>query len=98
MKETAIVAAIVKRLRQVPGVWVRKIHGSGYNAGLPDLSIIAGGAAVWLEVKQPGKRATVLQEKTMDEMRAAGAVCSIVTSADEAVGIVEAVLNDRGSI
>lgn len=68
-----------------------KIHGGPYQTpGIPDLLIIKEGRAYFLEVKQPGKRPTKLQEQRMHEIRTKGkAVAEWVTSREQA----EEVLN-----
>lgn len=72
-----------------------KIHGGPFQtAGIPDLLIIKEGRAYFLEVKQPGKRPTKLQEQRMNEIRAKGkAVAEWVTSREQA----EEVLNGNAS-
>lgn len=60
-REASIVAAIVRSAKQ-SGWWVMKIHGGPHQlAGVPDLLCLRHGQAVFLEVKQPGKKATRLQ-------------------------------------
>lgn len=67
------------------GWWAKKIHGSAFQSGLPDVLCIKHGAAVWLEVKRPGQRPTPHQEATMAEIsRVGGALCYVVTSRQEA--------------
>lgn len=63
-----------------------KIHGNRFQmAGVPDLLCLRRGCAMFLEVKQPGKRPTKLQEARMNEIeREAGVPCHVVTSSDEA--------------
>lgn len=83
--ETAITKSIVKMARD-NGWWTMKIHGGAFQrAGIPDLLCIKGGRAVFLEVKQPGKKATPLQQHVMAEIREqGGAVAEVVTSKEEA--------------
>ena len=68
-----------------------KIHGGPYQvAGIPDLLCIRAGVTRWLEVKQPGKRATPLQQKRMAEIeRESGTLCHVVTSQEEALAALE---------
>jgi hypothetical protein len=63
-----------------------KIHGGPYQlAGVPDLLCLKEGRAVFLEVKQPGKRATEIQARRMNEIETqGGAACHVVTSKEEA--------------
>lgn len=84
-RESAIVAAIV-RVAKARGWWVMKIHGGPYQlAGVPDLLCLKGGRAMFLEVKQPGKKATEIQARRMNEIETqGGAVCHVVTSKEEA--------------
>lgn len=84
-REASIVAAIV-RLAKQRGWWTMKVHGGPFQlAGVPDLLCIKHGRAVFLEVKQPGKKATPLQARRMNEIETqGGAMCHVVTSTEEA--------------
>jgi hypothetical protein len=82
MREKTIVAAILRELR-TSGAWAQKIHGAAYNAGLPDVAAVLDGRALWLEVKVPGGKATVLQGMTLERIREAGGVAAVVSSVDE---------------
>lgn len=84
-KEATIVAAIVREAKE-RGHWVMKVHGGPFQlAGVPDLLCIKRGVATFLEVKQPGKKPTVIQERRMAEIeRVGGALCHVVTSREEA--------------
>jgi len=64
-----------------------KIHGGPHQlAGVPDLLCLRQGRAVFLEVKQPGKKATPLQAARMNEIETqGGAVCHVVTSKADAL-------------
>lgn len=88
--ETSITKSIVKMARE-DGWWTFKIAGGAFQrAGIPDLLCIKSGLAVFLEVKQPGKRPTPLQQHVMQEIREqGGAVAECVTSRDEAKKILE---------
>jgi hypothetical protein len=67
-----------------------KIAGGPFQrAGVPDLLLIKGGKAVFLEVKQPGKKATPLQQQVMKEIsEVGGAVTAVVTSKSEAEAVL----------
>lgn len=84
-REASIVAAVV-RLAKQRGYWVMKIHGGPYQlAGVPDLLCIKHGKAVFLEVKQPGKKATEIQARRMNEIETqGGAACFVVHNYEEA--------------
>lgn len=102
MKETAITASILKWLREQPGVFCVKVAGGLYQrAGLPDVHATVAGRSVWLETKTPGKKPTPLQQKTLDDLFRAGAVCGVVTSLEDAQRLVKPLLialddSDRG--
>jgi hypothetical protein len=89
--ESSIVAAIV-RVAKTAGWWCMKIHGGPFQlAGVPDLLCIKQGRAVFLEVKQPGKKPTPIQVRRMNEIETqGGAVCHVVTSAEQARICLEA--------
>jgi hypothetical protein len=84
-RESSIVAAIVRVAKQ-RGWWVMKIHGGPYQlAGVPDLLCLKDGRAMFLEVKQPGNKATEIQARRMNEIETqGGAVCHVVTSKEQA--------------
>lgn len=83
--ERDIVAAIVRSAKK-QGWWIMKIHGGPYQpAGIPDLLLVKEGRALWLEVKQPGKKPTAIQEQRMKEIfTTGGSPCYVVTSREEA--------------
>lgn len=84
-RESTITAAI-KRTAEGLGWWVMKIHGGPMQlSGVPDLLCLRNGRAVFLEVKQPGKKPTALQVRRMEEIRKkGGSHCAVVTSVDDA--------------
>jgi len=79
------------------GWWVLKVAGGAFQRpGIPDLLCVKHGRAVWLEVKQPGKKPTPLQTHVIGELRSlGGAVAEVVTSRAEAEEILDE--NDRSS-
>jgi hypothetical protein len=89
--ESSIVASIVRVAKQADW-WTMKIHGGPYQlAGVPDLLCIKQGRAVFLEVKQPGKKPTPIQVRRMNEIETkGGASCHVVTSAEQARDILGA--------
>lgn len=83
--ETSITKSIQKSAKS-RGWWVMKIAGGPFQkAGVPDLLLVKSGRAVFLEVKQPGKKPTPLQVRVMQEIEGeGGAPCFVVTSRSEA--------------
>lgn len=92
MLETSITKSIQRNAKS-RGWWVMKIAGGPFQkAGVPDLLLIKNGLAVFLEVKQPGKKPTPLQVQVMRDIAATGgATTAVVTSWDEADKILKEV-------
>jgi hypothetical protein len=90
--ESAITRSI-QRYAHGHGWWTLKIHGGPFQtAGIPDLLCVKYGRAVFLEVKQPGKSATKLQDHRIGEIRSVGgAVAEVVKSLDEAREVLDGV-------
>ena len=90
MHESDLAKKMAVRIR-LRGGWARKIAGGPGQAGLPD--IIAGYRryGIGLEVKMPGKErnVTVLQQKTLDAMAAAGMVTAVVTTVQQVERIMD---------
>jgi hypothetical protein len=72
------------------GWWTFKIAGGPMQtAGVPDLLCVKHGRAVFLEVKQPGKKPSPLQAQRIKEIREiGGATAEVVTSKKEAEEIL----------
>ena len=58
---------------------------TGTQAGWPDLEIVAGGRAYFLEIKSERGRPTPQQAMCHDALREAGSEVAIVRSVDEAI-------------
>jgi len=95
-RESALVAEILRALRALPGVIVRKRHGSAWGvAGDPDLYGSIQGRHFEIEVKRPGDRPTALQEARMKQWAATGALAGVARSVEEALDIVGATRRDE---
>ena len=93
MKESDIVATILRYLRTVPGCFAWKTHGGMYGtAGIPDIIACVQGNFFAFEVKTATGKATLLQEATIRKILAAGGTAAVVRSVDE----VRAILNRYG--
>jgi hypothetical protein len=89
--ETHITQAIVRRLRQIPGVSVRKRHGTPMGvAGDPDLYGSVRGRHFELEVKRPGEQPTELQQARLKQWALTGALVGVARSVEDALRIVGA--------
>ena len=88
-REAQVVQAIVRRLRRVPGLIVRKRHGTTFGiAGDADLYGSVGGRHFEIEVKRPGEEPTALQEIRLSQWRASGALTGVARCADDALRIL----------
>jgi hypothetical protein len=84
-RESALVRTILHALEKVPGICVRKRHGTAMGkAGDPDISGCLEGQHFELEVKRPGNEPTPLQWARLAEWHAAGARIGVVHNAREA--------------
>lgn len=93
MLEKEIVAAILRKLKALPRCFAWKTHGGMYGvAGIPDIIACVDGRFCAFEVKQPNGRLTELQKVTLSQIRAAGGVAEMVTSAAQA----EQILGEKG--
>jgi hypothetical protein len=83
--------------KEVGGVWF-KIHGSMFQAGIPDLIGCVQSLFFALEVKVDNGVATPLQLDTIHRIAKQGRGCAtVVRSVDEAVTIVKAHLERKRS-
>ena len=84
MKESDIVRAILKYLKNVPNCFAWKEHGGMYGtAGVPDIIACIGGRFYAFEVKTEKGKATALQEATIRKIQNAGGIAATVRSVDE---------------
>ena len=70
MRESALEAAIVRYAKRT-GWYTLKLTSPG-KRGVPDRVFMRTGKVLFMEIKAPGRRPTVLQEKVLRELRAAG--------------------------
>ena len=90
--EKAIVARIMATLKKVPGMVVRKRHGTVMGiGGDPDLYGIYRGKHFEIEVKRPfdsKSQLTKLQNERLLEWKLAGAIIGVARSVEEALAIL----------
>ncbi len=70
MTESQIETKLVAYCRKA-GLLTYKFSSPSHR-GVPDRIILGNGRVMFLELKAPGKEPTALQQRTGDEMRAAG--------------------------
>ena len=90
--ESRIVAAILRRLREV-GAFAEKTHGSQYmRAGTPDIYACYNGYFIAIEVKQPGKKATPTQQRVLKEIRDAGGIALVMDDVSQVEWLIEGLM------
>ena len=68
------------------------MHGNAFMlAGLPDVLVIKGGRAAWMEVKRPGEEPSKIQLHRMRELAGHGCPVAVVFSAADARHFLESV-------
>lgn len=82
--ERTITTKIVKALEKRGG-WYRKIHGSPYQAGLPDIIGCYRGQFIAIEVKRPSTRekVTPAQKHAIETIRKNRGHAFVATSVEE---------------
>lgn len=90
--EKAIVMRITAALRKVPGLVVRKRHGTVMGvAGDPDLYGTFRGKHFEIEVKRPNdpsSQLTMLQAERIDEWKRGGAITGVARNVEDALLIL----------
>jgi len=81
MLESQIQAQISKRLKD-NGWFVTKLIQTSTN-GIPDLMAIRKGKVIFLEVKQPGNKATPLQEYVIKGLNDSGVFACVVSCLED---------------
>ena len=106
--EAGVVRQILKAVKKhYPRAWVMKVHGGPYQmTGVPDLLLCVEGVLIGAEVKfqRPGEsrdgaasRATPGQRLQIRNILASGGMAGVVTSADEALQLIERGLRHHGA-
>jgi len=93
MRESALTKKVLEYLNSVPGCKAIKIHGNAYvETGTPDIAGCIRGRAFFLELKVPGEKPTILQQKRIKEWQEAGAISGWATSLEEVIELLKDVL------
>jgi hypothetical protein len=74
--------------RQLDGLFYRKIHGSRFQSGLPDLFVSFVDASgltrsTWFEMKAPGKRPTPRQYAVADQIATGGMTVYLAVTVED---------------
>ena len=81
MLEKEIVKKIKDYLNSLPNTFVWKSHGNGFvQVGVPDLIGVHNGTFIGVEVKQPGKVPTKIQQAFIKKIRNKGGLAFLATS------------------
>ena len=83
MKERTIVNQILRYLNSLEGCYARKIYSSMYSPNFPDIICCINGKMIWLEVKRPGAKTSLLQEIELVRWSRTGAIAEVVWSLDD---------------
>lgn len=75
----AIIQSQIKRYLEANGWLVIKLIQTTMN-GIPDLMALKNGRTVFIEVKQPGKKPTELQQYRIEKLQGAGFEAFCATS------------------
>lgn len=96
MKEASLRRSIMKKLQDTEGGFWFHVHGTPYQkAGLPDIIGCWQGRFVGFEVKLPGANdATPLQRYTLERIRSAGGIASLIRSFEDAKTVLDAHRDD----
>ena len=81
MMESQIQAKITQKLKN-HGWFVTKLIQTSTN-GIPDLMAIRKGNVIFLEVKQPGKKASPLQDHQIEGLNRCGVEARVVSSVED---------------
>lgn len=75
-------------------VWVKKIHGGQFQAGVPDLLGCLRGQFFAFEVKMPGreKKVTDQQQYNLDRIEGAGGISEVISSPQQAIDYLKEVM------
>lgn len=87
-REETIVQAVLRYLRSLPNTWAEKTHGTAYGQPRVDIDGCVAGRALKLEVKRPGQKPTPRQLLALKRWAGAGAITGVVTSVDDARGLI----------
>jgi len=92
-KESTLTKKVLGYLNNLPQCKAIKIHGNAYTeAGTPDIAGCIRGRAFFLELKVPGEKPTILQQKRIKEWQEAGAISGWATSLEEVIELLKDVL------
>lgn len=66
-----------------PIYWIKTISQGKQRAGLPDLHVTYHGVSLWLELKSPAGRASLLQKAELEKWRSAGSVAALIRTRED---------------
>ena len=96
MSEKDIVESIRRYLKSVKDLFFWKEHGGIYGtAGIPDIIVCYKGRFIAFEVKQPGRKPTLLQQQVINEIIRCGGYAAKVDSVSQVKEFIEAFKNEK---
>lgn len=87
-KESYIQTKIIEALK-AKGCYVLNIHGSAMQPNAVDLFVCYRGVFVAIEVKIPGKDATLKQQDTLDDIQRHGGFTTVAHNVQEAIELLD---------
>jgi len=87
VRESEIEAYLVKRVREAGGL-TYKFTSPG-RAGVPDRIVVLKGRVSFVEIKAPGKRPTVLQQRELARLREHGVTATWTSSREDIDAIMD---------
>jgi len=88
--ETKLVKKMLAKINGMDGCEARKVHGSRYSSGEPDIDAVLWGIPLKVEVKAlSGGKPTPLQEARLRAWHKAGAITGWVNSMEELEELIE---------
>lgn len=91
MAERKVIADIRKWIKlNHPNIFIRKHHGGPFSSvGVLDLFLCINGKFVAIELKDKGKKPTLNQLATIEEIKKAGGYANWFDNADDAIKYLE---------
>ncbi len=87
--EATITRNIIRYLNTLPACYARKIHGSRYMSGFPDIICVREGVCTWIEVKRPGNHPTQLQLIELEKWKGCGCLTVVAYCLDDVKDIMQ---------
>lgn len=85
----------VKSYLKKEHIWFRRNQAQACANGYPDIDFLYKGVYVGMELKVPGKKPTLLQQKKLDAINENGGIGKVVYSLEEVEKIINEIRRDK---